>query len=95
MNKPIALTVAALLAPVFATTLVHAASNVQVKVENKCGNPTPYVIQKKGSSLNTSLSPRASITHALDAGDRIVVGKSVIHTVSAASAKQPVIVCIK
>lgn len=68
---------------------------MQVKVENKCGSPTPYVIQKKGSRLNTSLSPRASITHSLDAGDRIVVGKLIVHTVSAASAKQPVIVCNK
>lgn len=95
MKKHIALTVAALLAAVSSASLVYAASSVQVKVENKCDSPTPYVIQKKGSSLNTSLSPRASITHSLDAGDRIVVGKSVIHTVSAASAKQPVIVCNK
>jgi hypothetical protein len=73
MKKHIALAVAALLAAVSSTSLVHAASSVQVKVENKCG----------------------SITHSLDAGDRIVVGKSVIHTVSAASAKQPVIVCNK
>ena len=77
------------------TGATHAASSVQVKVENKCASPTPYVIQKKGSSLNASLSPRASITHALDAGDRIVVGKSVVHTVSAASDRQPVIVCNK
>ena len=76
-------------------SIANIASAIQVKVENKCGSPTPYVIQKKGSSLNTSLSPRASITHSLDAGDRIVVGKSVVHTVSAASDKQPVIVCNK
>jgi peptidoglycan hydrolase CwlO-like protein len=95
MKKSFVFAVASLLATVSATTLVNAASSVQVKVENKCGSPTPYVIQKKGSSLNTSLSPRASITHSLDAGDRIVVGKSVVHTVSAASAKQPVIVCDK
>ena len=93
MKEHIALTVALTVA--LAATGAHAASSVQVKVENKCGNPTPYVIQKKGSSLNTSLSPRASITHALDAGDRIVVGKTLIHTVSAGSSKQPVIVCNK
>jgi hypothetical protein len=93
MNKHIALTVAALVVATVTTTGVHAASSVQVKVENKCGNPAPYVIQKKGISLNTSLSPRASTTHALDVGDRIMVGKSVVHTVSAASAKQAVIVC--
>lgn len=95
MKKHIALPVAALFVAAATTTGVHAASSVQVKVENKCGSPTPYVIQKKGSSLNTSLSPRASITHSLDAGDRIVVGKSVIHTVSATSATQSVIICNK
>lgn len=95
MKKHVTLTVAALLAAAATTTWVHAASSVQVKVENKCSSPTPYVIQKKGSSVNTSLSPRASTTHALDAGDRIVVGRSVVHTVSAASDKQPVIVCNK
>ncbi len=95
MKKHIAFTAAALVVAAATTTGIHAASSVQVKVENKCGSPTPYVIQKKGSSLNTSLSPRASITHSLDAGDRIVVGKSVVHTVSADSGKQPVIVCNK
>ncbi len=95
MKQYIVLAVGALLTAASITTPVQAASSVQVKVENKCGVPTPYVIQKKGSSLSTSLSPRASITHSLDAGDRIVVGKSVIHTVSAGSSKQPVIVCNK
>lgn len=72
-----------------------AASSVQVKVENKCGSPTAYTLQKKGSSLNTSLSPRASTTHSLDVGDKISVGKNVIHTVSTSSSGQPVIVCNK
>ena len=72
-----------------------AVSGVQVKVENKCGSPVPFKIERKGSSLNTTLPPRTSATHSLDAGDRIVVGKSVIHTVSSASGKQPVIVCNK
>ena len=74
---------------------VGAASSVQVKVENKCGSPTAYTLQKKGSSLNTSLSPRASTTHSLDVGDKIAVGKNVIHTVSSSSSGQPVIVCNK
>jgi len=73
---------------------VSAASSVQVKVENKCGSPTSYTIQKKGSSLNTSLSPRASTTHSLDVGDKIAVGKNVIHTVSSSSG-QSVTVCNK
>jgi hypothetical protein len=73
---------------------VSAASSVQVKVENKCGSPTAYTVQKKGSSLNTSLSPRASTTHSLDVGDKIAVGKNVIHTVSSSSG-QSVIVCNK
>jgi hypothetical protein len=77
----------------FAASWVHAASSVQVKIENKCGTPTSFVIQKKGSSLNTSLSQRASATHSLEAGDRILVGKALVHTVSATSNRQPVIVC--
>jgi len=72
-----------------------AAASVQVKVENKCGTPARYTIQKKGSSLSTSLSPRASTTHSLDVGDQIMVGKSVMHTVSSSSASQPVVVCNK
>jgi hypothetical protein len=76
-------------------TQLSAASSVQVKVENKCGSPTAYTVQRKGSSLNTSLSPRASTTHSLDVGDKIAVGKSVIHTVSSSSSSQPVIVCNK
>jgi hypothetical protein len=95
MKKQFALSAALALAASSALMSAHAASSVQVKVENKCGSPAPYVIQKKGSSLNTSLSPRASITHSLDAGDRIVVGKSVVHTVSAASGKQSVVICTK
>jgi hypothetical protein len=95
MKKHFAFKVAALLAAASTTTWVQAASSVQVKVENKCGSPVPFTIQKKGSSLNTSLPQRTSATHSLDAGDRIVVGKSVVHTVSAASGKQPVIVCNK
>jgi microcystin degradation protein MlrC len=79
----------------FICSAAGAAASVQVKIENKCGSPMPFKIERKGSSLNTSLSSRASITHSLDVGDRIVVGKSVIHTVSSASSKQPVIVCNK
>lgn len=78
---------------VCAASDASAASSVQVKIENKCSSPAPYTIQKKGSSLNTSLSPRASTTHSLEVGDRILVGKSVIHTVSSSSNSQPVIVC--
>lgn len=78
-----------------AVSVSQAASSVQVKVENKCGNPAPYTLKKKGSSLNTSLSPRASITHSLDVGDQVIVGKTVLHTVSSSSASQPVIVCNK
>lgn len=72
-----------------------SAASVQVKVENKCGSPTAYTLQKKGSSLNTSLSPRASTTHSLDVGDKVLVGKSVVHTVSSSSSGQAVIVCNK
>ena len=78
-----------------AVGVTHAASSVQVKVENKCGSPAQYTLKKKGSSLSTSLSPRASTTHALDVGDQVIVGKGVMHTVSASSANQPVIVCHK
>jgi hypothetical protein len=95
MKKHIALAFVALFVAAATTSAVQAASSVQVKVENKCVSPVPFTIQKKGSSLNTSLSPRASITYALDVGDLIVVGKSVVHTVSATSDKQPVIVCNK
>ncbi|MEQ1597068.1 MAG: hypothetical protein ABL985_18465 [Casimicrobium sp.] len=72
-----------------------SAASVQVKVENKCGSPTAYTLQKKGSSLNTSLSPRASTTHSLDVGDKVLIGKSVVHTVSSSSSGQAVIVCNK
>lgn len=94
MNKIQSILVSLMAASVAASS-AHAAASVQVKVENKCGSPMPFKIERKGSSLNTSLSSRASITHSLDPGDRIVVGKSVLHTVSAASSKQPVIVCNK
>jgi hypothetical protein len=89
---------AALLAAVtlvVATNSNDAHAGVQVKVENKCGSSAPYVLKKKGSSLNTSLSSRSSTTHALDVGDQIMVGKQVLHTVSSGSGKQPVIVCQK
>lgn len=72
-----------------------AAPNIQVKVENKCGETTKYTIQKKGSTTNTSLSARSSTTLSLEPGDRIWVGKMLIHTVSASSASKPAVVCSK
>jgi hypothetical protein len=90
--------IAIVVAAAFTATAIntaHSASSFQVKVENKCASPVPFVIQKKGNSLNTSLPPRTSATHSLEAGDRISVGRALVHTVSSASTKQPVIVCKK
>lgn len=72
-----------------------AASNVQVKVENKCDSTKKYTIQKKGSTTNTSLSARASTTHSLEPGDKIWVEKTLVLTVSPASASKPAVICSK
>jgi len=87
------LSVAAATAALSAAVL--AGSNIQVKVENKCGDTTKYTIQKKGSTTNTSLSARSSTTHSLEPGDRIWVGKTLIHTVSTASASTSAVICNK
>lgn len=70
-----------------------AANSVQVKIENKCGTPVPFKLERKGSTLDTSLSPRASITHSLDVGDKVKKGTAVLHTVTSSSDKQSVIIC--
>lgn len=77
------------------TSVAFAASNIQVKVENKCGETTKYTIQKKGSTTNTSLSARSSTTHSLEPGDRIWVGKTLVHTVSSSSASTTAVICSK
>jgi hypothetical protein len=78
---------------VVATNSNDAHAGVQVKIENKCGSPVPFKLERKGSTLDTSLSPRASITHSLDVGDKVKKGTSVLHTVTSSSDKQPVIIC--
>jgi hypothetical protein len=68
---------------------------VPVSTQNKCDTPVPYKIERKGSTLSTSLSQRTSSSHNLDNGDRIKVGNNVIHTVSASSNGQTVVLCSK
>ena len=75
-----------------ATSLSNAAS---VSTQNKCDKPVSFKIERKGSTLSTSLSQRASSSHSLDNGDRIKVGDNVIHTVSSSSNGQAVIICNK
>lgn len=75
--------------------VAFAAPNIQVKVENKCDSPVKYNVNRKGSTLQTSLNQRTSTTHSLDVGDKITIGQSLIHTVSAASANATVLVCKK
>ncbi|MEQ1772498.1 MAG: hypothetical protein ABL891_01830 [Burkholderiales bacterium] len=84
------LTLALLLA--CAATLSHA---IPVTAQNKCDKPVPYKVERKGSTLNTSLSQRTSTSHNLDSGDRIKVGNNVVHTVSSSSAGKTVIICNK
>ncbi len=73
-------------------TLSHA---VTVSTQNKCDKPVSFKIERKGSTLSTSLPQRTSQSHSLDNGDRIKVGNNVIHTVSSSSNGQTVIVCNK
>ncbi len=68
---------------------------VPVSTQNKCDKPVSFKIERKGSTLNTSLSQRTSSSHNLDAGDHIKVGNNVVHTVSASSSGQTVVVCSK
>ncbi len=68
---------------------------VPISTQNKCDKPVSFKIERKGSTLNTSLSQRTSSSHNLDNGDRIKVGDTVIHTVSASSTGQTVVVCNK
>jgi hypothetical protein len=75
-----------------AATLSHA---ITITAQNKCDKPVPYKVERKGSTLNTSLSQRTSTSHNLDNGDRIKVGNSVAHTVSSSSAGKTVIICNK
>lgn len=75
-----------------AATLSHA---ITITAQNKCDKPVPYKVERKGSTLNTSLSQRTSTSHNLDAGDKIRVGNNVVHTVSSSSAGQTVVICNK
>lgn len=75
-----------------AATFSHA---ITVTVQNKCDKPVPYKVERKGSTLNTSLSQRTSTSHSLDAGDKIKVGNAVVHTVSSSSAGKTVVICNK
>ena len=68
---------------------------VSVTTQNKCDNPVAIKIERKGSTLNTTLSQRTSSSHNLDAGDKIKVGNNVVHTVSSSSNGQTVVVCSK
>ena len=78
-----------------AAMLSTMAMSVTLTAQNKCDKPVAYKVERKGSSLSTSLSQRASTSHNLDNGDRIKVGDTVVHTVSAASNGQTVVVCNK
>lgn len=91
MIKP-ALIVMLLLIWAGASSLSQA---VPVSTQNKCDSPVSYKIERKGSTLSTSLTQRTSSSHDLDNGDRIKVGDNVIHTVSDASKGQTVILCGK
>ena len=73
-------------------TVSHAIS---ITAQNKCDKPVPYKVERKGSTLNTSLSQRTSTSHSLDSGDRIKVGSNVIHTVPSSSQGQTVVICNK
>ncbi len=73
-----------------ASSLTQAGT---VSTQNKCDSPVPIKIERKGSTLNTTLPQRTSASHTLDVGDKIKVGNNVIHTVSAASNGETVIVC--
>jgi hypothetical protein len=73
-------------------SLSHAVS---VSTQNKCDKPVSFKIERKGSTLDTSLPQRTSSSHNLDSGDRIKVGGNVIHTVSSSSGGQTVVVCTK
>lgn len=75
-----------------AATSSHAVS---VSTQNKCDKPTSFKIERKGSTLDTSLPQRTSSSHNLDSGDRIKVGNNVVHTVSPSSNGQTVVVCNK
>ena len=72
-----------------------SAHAVSVTTQNKCDKPVSIKIERKGSTLNTSLSQRTSSSHNLDNGDRIKVDNNDIHTVSSSSNGQTVVVCNK
>ncbi len=72
-----------------------AATAASISVQNKCDKPVAYKIERKGSTLNTSLPQRTSATQTVDAGDRIKVGDNTVHTVSSSSNGQTVVICAK
>jgi hypothetical protein len=75
--------------------LSTAPMAASISVQNKCDKPVAYKIERKGSTLNTSLPQRTSATQTVDAGDRIKVGDNTVHTVSASSDGQTVVICAK
>lgn len=77
------------------TGFTSVSMAVSITAQNKCDKPVPYKIERKGSTLSTSLNSRTSTSHSLDNGDRIKVGSNVIHTVSSSSSGQTVIICNK
>lgn len=91
MVKP-ALIVMLLLVWAGASSLSQA---VPVSTQNNCDSPVSYKIERKGSTLSTSLTQRTSSSHNLDNGDRIKVGDNVMHIVSDASKGQTVVLCSK
>lgn len=77
------------------TGFTTATMAVSITAQNKCDKPVPYKVERKGSTLSTSLNSRTSTSHSLDNGDRIKVGSNIIHTVSSSSNGQTVIICNK
>ena len=74
------------------TSVSLAAS---ITVQNKCDSPVAYKIERKGSTLNSSLSQRTSASQSVDAGDRVKVGNNVVYTASSSSNGQTVVICNK
>lgn len=70
-----------------------ASFAASITVQNKCGHPVAYKVERKGSTLNTQLSPRSSTSQSVDTGDRIKLGNSTLHTVSSSSNGQTVVIC--
>ncbi len=74
---------------------VSAAGSFSIQVQNKCDAPIPYKIEGKGSTLQSNLGSRTSSTVSVDEGDKVVYNGTVMHTVSAASKDNVIVLCNK